>query len=105
MLNLEHGMVFIYQIQLILELIMVGVDYYFYYLNENGLMILGVPIGKDALVWNAHRVYGEIRLPLLINKFREIKWYGKQKYELFNNPLGNNGHQPVIVLKKLKNKK
>ena len=36
------------------------------YLKEGGLMFLAVPIGKDTVVWNAHRVYGKARLPLLL---------------------------------------
>jgi hypothetical protein len=37
--------------------------------NNNGLLILAVPIGEeDKLEWNAHRVYGPLRLPLLLNE-------------------------------------
>ena len=30
-----------------------------------GLLLLGVPVGRDALVFNAHRIYGPRRLALL----------------------------------------
>ena len=60
-------------------------------LINNGLLIWGAPVGKDALTWNAHRVYGEIRLPLLFNKFKELEWLGHNKNILFNQNLSNNG--------------
>ena len=73
-------------------------------LLDNGILIWGAPIGKDALSWNAHRVYGEIRLPLIFNKFEELKWYGANKKQLFEMPLNkHNYYQPVVVLKKKKN--
>jgi len=69
-------------------------------LIKDGLLIWGAPVGKDALTWNAHRVYGEIRLPLLFNNFKELKWYIFSKSTLFRQPVQNNGLQPVVVLKK-----
>jgi hypothetical protein len=38
-------------------------------MKNDGFLILCVPIGQDCLVWNAHRVYGRIRLPILIKGF------------------------------------
>jgi hypothetical protein len=32
-------------------------------MKKGGLLFLSVPVGKDLLVWNAHRIYGGIRLP------------------------------------------
>lgn len=69
-------------------------------LVNNGILIWGAPVGKDALTWNAHRVYGPIRLPLLFTKFNELKWYGFSKSALFSQRLVNNSYQPVVVLKK-----
>ena len=34
--------------------------------KPNGFLILGVPVARDAVVWNAHRLYGRVRLPLLL---------------------------------------
>ena len=34
--------------------------------KPNGFLILGVPVALDAVVWNAHRLYGRVRLPLLL---------------------------------------
>tara|TARA_B110000971_G_C20025056_1_gene508332 strand:- start:2129 stop:2899 length:771 start_codon:yes stop_codon:yes gene_type:complete len=69
-------------------------------LVDKGILIWGAPVGKDALTWNAHRVYGPIRLPLVLKKFEEINWYGKTKEYLFSQPVKNNSYQPVIVLRK-----
>eukprot|EP00470_Lotharella_oceanica_P001219 CAMPEP_0170167626 /NCGR_PEP_ID=MMETSP0040_2-20121228/983_1 /TAXON_ID=641309 /ORGANISM="Lotharella oceanica, Strain CCMP622" /LENGTH=248 /DNA_ID=CAMNT_0010405715 /DNA_START=231 /DNA_END=974 /DNA_ORIENTATION=+ len=33
--------------------------------RSDGLIFLAVPIGRDSLVWNAHRIYGEKRFNLL----------------------------------------
>lgn len=69
-------------------------------LMNNGLLIIGIPVGHDALVWNVHRVYGKIRLPLLFQNFKELKWIGFDKNLLLNAKLESNGIQPVIVLQK-----
>jgi len=39
-------------------------------------MFLGVPNGKDYLVFNAHRVYGPIRFPMLIKGWTRLKSSG-----------------------------
>lgn len=70
-------------------------------LKNNGILIWGAPIGADAVVWNVHRVYGNIRLPLLFNGFHELDCIGFNKKQLLSQPLKNNGSQPVIVLKKI----
>ncbi|CAJ0955162.1 unnamed protein product, partial [Mesorhabditis belari] len=38
-------------------------------LKPGGVMLLGLPVGDDALVWNAHRIYGSIRLPWIMQGF------------------------------------
>ena len=69
-------------------------------LKENGLVVWGAPVGKDALVWNAHRIYGKLRLSKMFEKFTELEWFGYDKTQLLNNtPLGKYP-QPVIVLRK-----
>jgi hypothetical protein len=69
-------------------------------LHPGGILIWGAPVGKDAFTWNAHRVYGETRLPLLFKEFDEIEWIGMSKESLFDRPLENNSYQPVVVLKR-----
>ena len=72
-------------------------------LKENGVLIWGAPVGHDAFVWNAHRIYGKIRLPLLFQKFDEIEWFGFKKEDLLNMPLQPYVWQPVVSLTKKNN--
>ena len=37
------------------------------YLKPGGIYFLTIPIGPDIVVWNLHRRYGNIRLPLLLD--------------------------------------
>lgn len=71
------------------------------HLIENGLAFLGFPVGRDALVWNAHRIYGEHRLPLVFSGFRELEWIGIDKSYIYKCQPSNGGPQPVIVLEKI----
>lgn len=45
-------------------------------LNPGGLLYLAVPLGLDKLVWNAHRIYGRARLPLLLKGWDVVARYG-----------------------------
>ena len=74
-------------------------------LNEDGLCFVGFPVGKDYIVWNAHRIYGTIRLKLMyLDKFKELEWIGCDKNYIYRCPkkTGNPEHtiQPVIILQK-----
>jgi hypothetical protein len=74
-------------------------------LNEGGLCFIGIPVGKDYLVWNAHRIYGEIRLPLIyLNKFKEVEWIGCDKKYIYTCPTSTGNPicdiQPIIILQK-----
>jgi len=50
-------------------------------IKKNGTMFLSVPYGQDELVWNAHRIYGHLRFPLLIEG-----WVILREYSLTTNP-------------------
>jgi hypothetical protein len=68
-------------------------------LKNNGLLYLAIPVGKDEVVWNAHRVYGKIRLPMLIQSWILIGKYGINK-EIWDTQYTNDcPPQPVLVLK------
>jgi hypothetical protein len=70
-------------------------------LNDSGFCFLGIPIGMDCLVWNAHRIYGEKRLKLLyLNKFKEVEWIGHDKSCIYNDGTIRGHIQPIIVLQK-----
>lgn len=66
-------------------------------LNPGGLLFLAVPVGQDALVWNAHRVYGPVRLPLLLNGWSIVRSYGFKESDFKEH---RSAHQPVFVLSK-----
>lgn len=44
-------------------------------LRKGGLLFLGVPFGTDALVFNAHRIYGSIRLAMVFYGFDWVATY------------------------------
>lgn len=73
-------------------------------LKDDGLLFLGIPVGNDALVWNANRIYGNIRLPLLLKKFEVLEWFGCTLQDCLKLPEGKDwksNYQPLIVLKKV----
>jgi hypothetical protein len=45
-------------------------------IESGGLAFVSVPIGRDALVWNAHRIYGPMRLPRLLAGWKVLACYG-----------------------------
>ena len=69
--------------------------------KPGGLLFLSVPVGKDTLVWNAHRVYGSIRLPLLLQGWEKIDSFGFEKELLEKDHLvkDSSGYQPIFVLR------
>ena len=72
-------------------------------LKDNGILLWGAPVGKDTLVWNAHRIYGYLRLPLIFENFKEIEWleeYDKKYFLDINYYSTHNFYQPVVVLQK-----
>jgi len=73
------------------------------YLKDNGLLFLGVQEGLDCIVWNAHRIYGEKRLPLLLNGWDVLDTYlpnSLTEEDIKKVPLGRY-LQPLNVLKKV----
>lgn len=72
------------------------------HLTDNGFIGLGIPIGKDTLVWNANRIYGKYRLPLLLEKFNIIEWFGGDESCLDIIPMCNGkfAYQPILLCRK-----
>lgn len=70
-------------------------------LKKSGKFLLAVPVGKDLLVWNAHRIYGPIRLPLLLKEWNLIDSSGFSEKD-FSVSLEQydpkTHHQPVFLL-------
>lgn len=66
-------------------------------LKPGGLLFLAVPVGRDLVAWNAHRVYGPLRLPLLLKGWTLVESFGFQESD-FQRRVED--HQPVFVLRK-----
>lgn len=71
-----------------------------HHLNKDGLLFLSIPVGQDAIYWNAHRIYGAKRLPLLLNSFNMIDIFGASPDTMFNVKIGDCTAQPTLVLKR-----
>ncbi|CAI5489824.1 unnamed protein product [Closterium sp. Naga37s-1] len=71
-------------------------------LKPGGLLFLGVPTGNDTLVFNAHRIYGPIRMPLLTAGWRLLDVFGvdslKKLYRIDFE--GIDVVQPLLVLRR-----
>lgn len=67
-----------------------------------GLLFLGVPFGADAIVFNAHRIYGPIRLPMLTANFLVLGVITGDKIRRLNQLWADvpsiSSSQPVVVL-------
>ena len=73
------------------------------HIKDDGLLFLAVPVGKDCVVWNAHRIYGSIRLPMLLSGWEVVSSVGFSEKDLirdFDDVKGSCAHQPVFVLKR-----
>ena len=68
-------------------------------IRKGGLLYLAVPLGKDAVTWNAHRVYGLTRLSLMLDGYRTLASFGFDPRQLFVP--GRSGVQPVFVLENI----
>lgn len=83
-------------------------------LKSGGICFLAVPMGIDQILWNAHRVYGRLRFPMLIDGWEVLDSFGfiDSDYEVDESIKRQNGknphregvsggaHQPVFVLRK-----
>lgn len=70
-------------------------------LKKDALLFLAVPIGKDKLVWNAHRKYGPIRFPYLVDGWELVDQEGFTE-ELYERDTERDGsYQPVFILKNI----
>lgn len=85
---------------------LIAMQHAYDHLNDDGILLLGVPLGVDCLVWNAHRIYGKMRLPLLLQNFKLLdvfNVYDSSNAISFDDGL-NIHKQCVLVLKKIKDK-
>lgn len=69
-------------------------------LKDDGLLFLTVPIGPDLLVWNLMRIYGPIRLELLLNGWEFVDRIGWDQNKLTQSTDNyRDTYEPVLVLK------
>lgn len=69
-------------------------------LRPGGMLFLAVPIGVDKVVWNAHRIYGRIRLPMLTSGWAMTDRVGFSDLELGVDTGIHVVRQPIMVLTK-----
>ena len=55
-------------------------------LSPEGLLFLAVPIGRDCVMWNAHRVYGRTRLQRLLEGWTVVGFFGDYGQGKYNPP-------------------
>ncbi|CAI5995809.1 unnamed protein product [Closterium sp. NIES-65] len=68
-------------------------------IKPGGLLFLGVPVGNDTLVYNSHRIYGPIRMPLLLAGWKLLDVFGASSLEqLYREHRGSSFTQPLMVL-------
>ena len=70
-------------------------------LKKDAILFLAVPLGKDKVYFNVHRVYGKHRYPLLIKGWEGLAIYGHTK-ECFTNDYNNERetpYQPISILR------
>lgn len=74
-------------------------------LKDGGIIFFGVPLGPDCLVWNAHRIYGKRRLPMLLRGWKVLDVYSVYKEETpefpFDTAPGDHRRQCLMVLQKI----
>ena len=71
-------------------------------IKPGGILFLTVPIGPDAIIFNLHRRYGPIRLPLLIEGYEVIDRFAWQESKLVTPANWRQSYEPVFVLKSLR---
>ena len=68
-------------------------------LKKDGILFLAIPVGIDKIVWNAHRIYGPIRFPMLTDGWKLEGCIGMDD-SLLARDTGNSGlYQPIVVLR------
>jgi hypothetical protein len=66
---------------------------------QTGKLFLTVPIGPDVIVWNLHRRYGRIRLPLLLEGWEVVDRIGWEEERLEKTANWRQTYEPVLILK------
>jgi hypothetical protein len=69
--------------------------------SKNGLLFLSLPVGKDTIYFNSHRIYGRNRLPLMFEGWELVKAFGYKEKDLKNtrNSGSSTPYQPLFILR------
>jgi hypothetical protein len=67
-------------------------------MKPGAVMFLTVPIGPDTVVFNLHRRYGRVRLPVLLEDFRVDARLGWQSERIDAEANWRNTYEPVLLL-------
>lgn len=72
-------------------------------IKKDGLLFLSVPIGADKLCYNVHRIYGNVRFPMLIQGWQVLSRYGcfEGCFQSTLNSCNKTTYQPLFILKNL----
>jgi hypothetical protein len=69
-------------------------------LKPGGILFLGLPLGRDEVQFNAHRIYGYRRLSIIFSLgFELIDIVSEEPFTI--NKYNGDSTQPVMVLRKL----
>lgn len=64
------------------------------------MLVVTVPVGPDVVVWNLHRRYGPLRLPLLLEGWEVVARVGWDEARLTADANWRQSYEPVFVLRK-----
>jgi hypothetical protein len=64
------------------------------YLKRDGLLYLTCPVGRDRVCYNWHRIYGELRLPLLMREWLVVDTFGFHETLMDRDVFG--GWEPTL---------
>tara|TARA_R110000824_G_scaffold1178_4_gene6342 strand:+ start:975 stop:1703 length:729 start_codon:yes stop_codon:yes gene_type:complete len=72
-------------------------------IKKDGLLYLAVPIGRDKVVFNVHRVYGRHRIDQLLEGWETVEQFGFFENSFDNDVNGTKGspYQPLYILKNI----
>jgi hypothetical protein len=65
-------------------------------LKSGGLFYVGLPVGRDCIVWNVHRLFGPKRLRYLLPDWRFVGAFGN--FQLNAHDCDSWYVQPVCVM-------
>ena len=69
-------------------------------LRPGGRLLITVPVGPDVLVWNLHRRYGPLRLPLLLYGWEEVARFGWEEARLTAPASSRRSYEPLFILRR-----